>query len=191
NGDRIAEPNETFVVNLSSPNAVITDGQGVGTILDDDPHININAVARKEGNSGTTPFVFTVSLWAAYDIPVTVSFATVNGSATAGSDYQPTSGTLTIPAGQTTGTITVLVNGDRLPEPNETFFVKLSDLNYGVIAGGVGVGTILDDEPRISIGNVAKAEGRKNQTPLLTFTVTRSPAYDQALPVSCRTQGRP
>jgi Calx-beta domain-containing protein len=48
---------------------------------------------------------------------VSVNYATADGSATAGSDYQAASGTLTIPAGQTTGTITVLVNGDRLGEP--------------------------------------------------------------------------
>ena len=70
--------------------------------------------AVTEGNTGTRPATFTVSLSAAYDVPVTVNYATANGTATAGSDYQAASGTLTIPAGQTSGTITVLVNGDRL-----------------------------------------------------------------------------
>lgn len=65
-----------------------------------------------------------------------------NGSATAGSDYQAASGTLTIPAGQTSGTITVLVNGDRLGEPNETFVVNLSAPTNATIADGQGVGTI-------------------------------------------------
>ena len=45
----------------------------------------------------------------------------------------------------------------------------------------------MDDEPRISIGTVTKAEGRKNQTTLFTFTVTLSAAYDQAVTVSYRT----
>src|SRR4029077_19732694 len=92
---------------------------------------------------------FTVRLSVAYDVPVTFGYATANGSAMAGSDYHAASGTLTIPAGQTGGTIAVLMNGDRLGEPNETFFVNLNGLNYGVIAGGQGVGTIVDDEPRI------------------------------------------
>jgi hypothetical protein len=168
-------------------NAGIAGGQGVGTIVDDEPRVNIHDVAKNEGNTGTTPFVFTVSLSAAYDIPVTIDFATANGSATAGSDYQATSGTLTIPAGQTTGTITVLVYGDRLPEPNETFFVTPSNLNYGVIANSWATGTILNDEPRISIGNVAKAEGRKDHTTQFTFTVTLSTAYDQPVTMSFRT----
>ena len=82
-------------------NATIADGQGIGTILDDEPRISINDVTVTEGNTGTRPITFTVSLSAAYDVPVTVHYATANGTATAGSDYQAASGTLTIPAGQT------------------------------------------------------------------------------------------
>jgi hypothetical protein len=65
--------------------------------------------------------------------------------------------------------------------------VTLSNLNYGTIASSGATGTILDDEPRISIGNVAKAEGRKGHTTLFTFTVTLSAAYDQAVTLSFRT----
>jgi large repetitive protein len=124
----------------------------------------------------------------AYDVPVTVGYATANGTATAGSDYQAASGTLTIPAGQTSGTITALVNGDRLVEPSEkTFFVNLSNLNYGGIADGQGVGTIVDDEPRISISDVTRKEGNGKKTTLFTFTVSLSAAYDQAVTMSFRT----
>lgn len=188
NGDRLGEPSETFGVNLSSPtNATVSDGQGVGTILDDEPRVSISDVSKKEGNSGLTAFSFTVSLSAPYDVPVTIGYSTTNGTATASSDYQASSGTLTIPAGQTSGTITVQAIGDRLPEPNETFFVNLSNSNYGVVVDGQGVGTILDDEPRISIGDVSKKEGKKGQTTLFTFTVTLSAAYDQAVTMSFRT----
>ena len=188
NGDRLAEPNETFVVNLSSPtNATVAAGQGVGTIVDDEPRISIGDMSKKEGNSGLTTFAFTVSLSVAYDVPVTVAYATANGTATAGGDYRAATGTLTIPAGQTSGTITVQVIGDRLAEPNETFFVNLGNPNYGVITRGQGVGTILDDEPRISIGDVTKSEGKKQQTTLFTFTVTLSAAYDQPVTMSFRT----
>jgi hypothetical protein len=188
NGDRLAEANETFTVNLSAPiNATIADGTGVGTIVDDEPRISIGDTTVTEGNTGSTSATFTVTLSAAYDVPVSVNYATSDGTATAGSDYQAASGTLTIPAGQTTGTITVLVNGDRLAEPNETFFVNLSAPNYGVITDGQGVGTILDDEPRISISDVTKKEGKKNQTTLFTFTVTLSAAYDQAVTMSFQT----
>src|SRR6185436_19975209 len=93
-----------------------------------------------------------------------VSYATPDSSATAGSDYQAASGTLTIPAGQTTGTITVLVNGDRLAEPNESFFVNLSSATNATIVDGQGVGTVLDDEPRISINDVRTKESNSGLT---------------------------
>jgi hypothetical protein len=187
-GDRLVESNKTFFVNLSNLNyGAIADGQGLGTIVDDEPRISIADVTMKEGNSGLTAFAFTVSLSVAYDVPVTVNYATANGTATAGSDYQAASGTLTIPAGQTSGTITVQVTGDRLAEPNKTFFVNLSNLNYGVIADAQGLGTIVDDEPRISISDVTKKEGNGNKTTLFVFTVTLSAAYDQPVTMSYRT----
>ena len=81
----------------------------------------------------------------------------------------------------------MLVNGDRLGEPNETFVVNLSSPTNATIADGQGQGTVVDDEPRISIGDVTKAEGKKNQTTTFTFTVTLSAAYDQAVTMSYRT----
>jgi hypothetical protein len=151
------------------------------------PKVAIGDVTVLEGNSGTTAFVFTVSLSATSNQAVSVNYATADGSATAGSDYQSTSATLTIPAGQTSGTITVLVNGDRVAEANETFFVNLSSPTNGVVSDGQGAGTILDDEPRISISDVSKKEGKKNQTTQFTFTVTLSAAYDQSVTMSFKT----
>src|SRR5262249_13834702 len=159
-------------------NATIANGTGVGTIVDDEPRVSIGDVTRTEGNTGTTQFAFTVTLSAVYDAPVTVSFATADGTAAGGSDYQATSGTLTIPAGQTSGTISVLGNGDRLGEPNETFFVNLSAATNANILDSQAIGTIIDDEPHISITDVSKYEGRRGQTTYFTFTVTLSAAYD-------------
>lgn len=187
-GDRIAEPNETFAVNLTgATNATIAAGQGIGTIYDDEPRISITDATVNEGNTGTRPINFAVSLSMAYDVSVTISYVTANGTAAAGSDYQAKSGTLTIPSGQTSGIITVQVSGDRVAESNETFFLNLSNPNYGTISDGQGVGTILDDEPRISIGDVSKKEGKKNQTTQFTFTVTLSAAYDQPVIMSFST----
>jgi Calx-beta domain len=187
-GDRLAEANETFFVNLSAPtNATIADGQGAGTIVDDEPRISIGDRTVTEGNTGSTSATFTVTLSAAYDVNVSVNYATANGTATAGSDYQAASGTLTFAPGETSKTVTVQVFGDRLGEWNETFFVNLSSPTNGVVTDGQGAGTVLDDEPRISIGTVSKAEGRKNHTTLFTFTVKLSAAYDQAVTMSFRT----
>src|SRR5262249_53080867 len=95
--------------------------------------------------------------------------------------------TLTSAPGETSKTTPVPVNGDRLAESNETFSVNLSGATNATIADGQGTGTILDDEPRISIGDVSKKEGKKNQTTLFTFTVTLSAAYDQPVMMSFRT----
>jgi probable HAF family extracellular repeat protein len=149
-GDRVGEPNETFVVNLSQPtNAIILgDGQGVGTIVDNEPRISIGDVARTEGDSGNTLFVFTVTLSAAYDAPVTVNFRTANGTATAGQDYDAQSGTLTVAPGETSKTITIVVRGDKKREADETFFVDLAGALGALILDGRGGGTILDDDQR-------------------------------------------
>jgi hypothetical protein len=108
-------------------------------------------------------------------------------TASAGSDYAAASGTVTINPGETGKTITVLVNGERLGEVNETFSVNLSQATNGFLSDGQGVGTIVDGEPRISIRDVTKSEGKKGNTTVFTFTVTLSAAYDQAITMSFRT----
>jgi len=105
---------------------------------------------RLEGNSGTTPFVFTVTLSAASASTVTVNYATADGTATAGSDYLATSGTLTFNPGVTTQPITVSVIGDTTVEPNETFFVNLSSPSNATIATGQGTGTIVNDDGAVA-----------------------------------------
>jgi probable HAF family extracellular repeat protein len=151
------------------------------------PQITISDVTITEGNTGTRAATFSVTLSEASSQPVSIAYATADGTATGGSDYQAASGTLIIPAGQTAGTITVLVNGDRIAEPNETFFMNLSGATNGVISDSQGVATIIDDEPRISISDAAKKEGKRGQTTLFTFTVSLSAAYDQPVTMSFKT----
>src|SRR5439155_14086763 len=134
------EPEEAFFVNLSNPvNAQFTDGQGAGTIRNDDATLSINNVTQFEGNAGTTPFSFTVSIPFASINTVTVHFATADGTATAAdNDYRPTSGDLTFNPGETTKTVTVLVNGDMTSEPDETYFVNLSNPSNATLATSAG-----------------------------------------------------
>src|SRR5262245_27453489 len=110
------------------------------------PPLAISDVSILEGNTGLNAFVFALSLSAPSTQTMSVSYATADGSATAGSDYQAAAGTLTIPAGETTGAITVLVNGDRLAELDETFVVNLSAPTNATIADGRGTGTIVNDD---------------------------------------------
>jgi hypothetical protein len=181
NGDTTVEPDETFFVNLSAPvGATILDGQGQGTIINDDvaavPTITINDVSQNEGNSGTTNFVFTVSLSSTAN--ATVNFATADGTATAGSDYAANSGTVTFTSGgPLTQTITVVVNGDTTVEPNETFFVNLSGASGATIADNQGVGTIINDDsaPTLAVNDASVVEGNTGFSNLV-FTVSLSSA---------------
>jgi len=150
-GDTRNEANETFFVNLSTPsNTTIADGQGQGTILNDDAgaSLSINDVTVTEGNTGTTSAVFTVTLSTASSQTVTVNYATADGKATAGSDYTATAGTLTFTPGTTSQTITVAVLGDTVKESTETFYVNLSNATNATIASGRGRGSILDDDKK-------------------------------------------
>lgn len=190
NGDRVGESDETFAVYLTGTTVgLINNYEAYATIMNDDSLVSISGGGTiVEGNTGTKSVTFTVTLSIASDAPVTVTYATANGTATlAGADYRAASGTLTFTPGQTSKTLTVLVNGDRLAEADEYFYVNLTGVTGAGIANGSAFATIRDDEPRISIGDVSKAEGKKGQSTLFTFTVTLSAAYDQAVTMSFRT----
>jgi hypothetical protein len=149
-GETAQEPNETFFLNLAdADNAVILDGQGVGTITDDDrPTISINDAQVTEGTSGTTKtMTFTVTLSKAGTSSITVQYATANDTAVAPGDYTAKSGTLTFSVGQVSKPITVTIKGDNVAECTESFVVNLSNATNASIADGQGVGTIVTDEP--------------------------------------------
>ncbi len=151
-GDALDEVNESFFVNLSGPNyATLAVGQerGKGTISDNDaiPKLSIGNLTVTEGNSGTLDVVFTVKLSAASGLAVTVDYATVNGSATAGSDYNSTNGSLTFNPGETTKTITVSILGDSVHEQlSKAFSLGLSNALNALFANSQGIGTILDND---------------------------------------------
>jgi hypothetical protein len=147
-GDTAIENDETLTVTLSGGGGVtLADAQGLGTLTNDDfPTLAIGDVTLNEGNSGTTNAVFTVSASAPSPQTITVNYATANGTATAGSDYAGQTGNLTFTAGQTSKTITVVVNGDTTMEPNETFVVNLSAPGKAALADAQGQGTITSDD---------------------------------------------
>ena len=148
NGDTTSEANETFFLNLSSPvNATLGDNQGQVTINDDDPPlITIDDVAVVEGNSGTAPAVLTLRLSRATNQTVSVSLVTQNGTATGSVDYVPTGGSISWPPGTTTVNAPLSVNGDTVPEGNETFFLNLSNPVNGVFGDNQGEVRIMDDD---------------------------------------------
>jgi len=111
------------------------------------PLITVVNTSRSEGNSrGITNLNFSVTLNKVFFRDVSVSYATADNTALAGSDYVATSGTLIIPAGSTTGTITVMVNADLVFESNELFILTLSNAVNGLLVRSTVTGTILNDD---------------------------------------------
>ncbi|MGQ0680586.1 MAG: CAP domain-containing protein [Actinomycetota bacterium] len=110
------------------------------------PSASINDRSVTEGSFGYKYLSFTVSLSAAMPSSGSVRFATSNGTASAGSDYFSSNGTINLPAGTTKATLKLIVIGDRVREANETFKVTLSSPANLTVADGLGIGTILNDD---------------------------------------------
>jgi hypothetical protein len=147
--DTTDEPDESFLVNLSAPfDATIEDGQAVGTIPDDDPapNVSVDDLVVKEGNAGTVAVTFAVKLSKASAKPISVDYATADGSAKAPADYRSVSGKLAFAPGAVQKTVVVRVVGDRLVEPDETFSLVLSNPMDTFLLHGAGQATIRNDD---------------------------------------------
>jgi Calx-beta domain len=115
--------------------------------------LSIADASGPEGDTGTRPLAFPVTLSAANksDTAVSVSYRTQNETARAGEDYVSAQGELEFARGETTKTIEVQVNGDRAVEPDEFFSLVLFDPIGATIAepGGTGTGTIQNDDQNV------------------------------------------
>jgi hypothetical protein len=181
-GDLLVEPDEMFIVTLSIPtDATLGVATAAGTILNDDASLAIAAMdaQKAERNSGSTPFLFTVTRTGDTSRTASVQYAvTGSGSAPANAaDFagnQLPGGTVQFAANETTQTISIQVAGDMLVEPDETFTVTLSNATGATIDAGTAVGTILNDDISLSVSaaDANKAEGNSGSTPF-TFIVTR------------------
>ncbi|MCL1560583.1 putative Ig domain-containing protein [Xanthomonas nasturtii] len=192
--DAMVEANETIVYTVGTGTGY-APGSPVSAsaiIVNDDtlPALSINDVSVNEGNAGTTNTTFTVSLsQPAGTGGVSFDIATADGTATAGVDYVVASlSGQSIPAGSSSATFTVLVNGDTLSEPNETFFVNVSNVSGASVGDGQGLGTIVNDDaaPSLSIDDISVNEGNSGTT-TATFTVSLSAANGQTVTVNYAT----
>ncbi|MEY3895103.1 MAG: hypothetical protein RLZZ214_622, partial [Verrucomicrobiota bacterium] len=150
-GDTTEEANETFTLNLSNPSSgvALAYASATGTITNDDVviHVSTNSPSAYEGDSGSSPVVFTITLNPAAVTPVSLSVVTQNGSAVAGSDYQSLSQTVNFASGETQKTVVVQVIGDQTEETSESFVLLLSNPSGGlVIDTPSATGTIFDND---------------------------------------------
>jgi hypothetical protein len=127
---------------FAASTGTLTGGQVVRPL----PTLVVTNESVSEGDSGTKTMTFSVTLSAASNLAVTVKFATADESATAGSDYEAATGTLTFNPGETTKTVSVNITGDLTNEFDETLLLNLSEPTNAGIADGQGVGTITNDD---------------------------------------------
>jgi hypothetical protein len=143
-----------FYLSLSSPTGglVLADGQGAATIVDEEGPVtaHIANTGVLEGDTGTSPLTYTVTLSAAPAAGqnFTLRVATANGTATAGSDYTalPLT-TISFAAGETSKTVNVTISGDTTVEPTETVLLNLSAPTGGLtLADTQATGEIRTDD---------------------------------------------
>ena len=196
-GDSKFERDEAFFVNLSSPTgATLADGQGLGTILNDDaaPTLSFSSSnSVQEGNvtADDRKVSFTISLSAFSGVDVTGTINTTSGTATEGTDFLSADGiAFSIPAGQTQATILVSVIEDTTFEADEQFAITATATDPSTVSNSIanGTGTILNDDapPTLSINDVTANEGISGITSY-TFTVTLSASPSSNVTVTVNT----
>ena len=143
-----------------------------------------------EGDAGIVNHAFTVSLSRAVQVDTTVTWTVSGEPADFPNSVLPT-GTLTIRAGQTTGTVMVPVRGDLVDELNDTFQVTLSNpIGVAVLGTSTATSTILNDDKVVSIaGPVAGVAEGNAGTSAHTFTVSLSSAATVATTVAWAVTG--
>ncbi len=204
-GDTLTEDDETFSFAVGTvTGAFVARSTGTAVIIDNDPlltplhrYLTISDTAVTEGNSGTTPAVFTVKLDAASTAAVSVNWATCLGrfgsygycaDESTTNDYVPDAGTLVFAAGETSKTVTVNVLGDTIGEANEALTVVLADPVGAFLVNPYGQGSILDDDqlPVVTVGNATVDELDADSVDA-TVVVALSKASTEPVMVDVRT----
>ena len=179
------ESDESFFLDLAlADGATLARGAALITIRDDDTAAGLG-IGNAAATEGTSAVSFTVTLASAIAADVTVDYETVDGSAIAGSDYTETSGTLTIAAGDTSGTIEVPILDDTTDESIETFGLRLSNATNVTAPADPATATITDDdsEPSLSVDDASAPEDGGT----LMFTITLSDASGRPVTVKYNT----
>ncbi len=172
--DAIDEDDETVVLSLTGARLglQIDRAQAIGTVADDDgaPTVSVESRTIDEGGTSLTDTPVTFRLSKPSGKEVVATYATLAGSASAGSDYVESSAVIRFAPGETEDVVHLSVTGDTEQEPTETFAVQLSDATNAEI-GAAGTVRILDDEVLVvnATGSTV-VEGSP-----VEFTITVSP----------------
>ena len=163
------------------------------------PTLSVGDSSVAEGNGGAT-LSFPVTLSRPFAVATSAHFVATDGTAKAGTDYRATSGTVTVPAGSTTATVTVQVLSDKTREADETIGVTLSAPNHATIADGSAVGTIVNDDTAVGFGLRRATHHRVRAVvstlpgaagaPVTVFRVLKSGATKKVLSTTLNGSGR-
>ncbi len=179
-GDTRFEADEVLYLDLSDATGVELTQARVPLTIENDDTLRISAAPQSmvEGASGSQSLHFTVGLSQALEEPITISYLTRNLTASAGSDYQAASGTLTFAAGETSKGLDITLFGDVVVELDESFELVLSGPSGLDVTGLTTTGTLINDDlALISISPAGVNEGNSGTTDL-AFSVR----LDHAVP---------
>ncbi|MEC7556086.1 MAG: choice-of-anchor Q domain-containing protein [Planctomycetota bacterium] len=191
NGDLSVEPTETFFVDLSSPTgAELFGSQAIVTILNDDTAVAIDDATVIEGDSGQVQLDYTVRLVQPIDTPVqiTVEVETNDGTAVSGLDYTAVTPTTLVfndptdPA-QLSQTVSVFVDGDLIPEPDEIVYLDVVSTTVNV-SDGRGDGVIQNDDAELTVGDQPTIDEGANLLGPHAVDFPVSLTYASAVPVT-------
>jgi hypothetical protein len=195
--DTIVEGNETINLTLSGPTGGATLGSqttAVLTIQDDDVAqpgvLQFSTSAYSVNENGGTATI-TVTRSGGSNVPVSVSYATSDGTATAGSDYTAVSGTLNFGVGETSKTFTIPILDDSLVEGNETVNLTLSNPTGGATLGSQTTATLTIQDDEVAQPGVLQfstsAYSVNENGGTATINVTRTSGSNVAVSVSYTT----
>jgi len=175
-------PTNTQTMSLTASEDVNgATSSGTGTITDDEvqpPILNIGSATLREGDTGKRAVKLTVTLNKPSTQTISVRYATVNGTATAGSDYKAKSGALTFRPKAVSASIAISVAGDTATEPDESFSVALSQPMNALLGNATGTVTILNDDGpsaagvEATVSDVSLYEGGGGKTSKVSFVIS-------------------
>ncbi|MEO8196126.1 MAG: carboxypeptidase regulatory-like domain-containing protein [Thermoanaerobaculia bacterium] len=176
--DAVDEDDETFYLRLASASgATIADDEAVITIADDDDnHLTIADVQLAEGTDTPVQMTFTVQLSSPVIEAAEVQFHTEDITAAAGTDYQTSSGTLSIPPGASSATVVVDLLPDADVEPPESFRLVVTQATGVTLDDPEAIGTLLDDDLTVTIADLALPEGNSGLLPWIFPVTLNAPA---------------
>ncbi len=195
-GDKVEEVDERFRVVLSDSSGVLIGDKEANAVIKDDDYagkISVSDVSVVEGNSASTSARVQVSFSQPALHDISVNYATQNGTASAGSDYSETRGTLLFKPGRLVLTVLVTLIGDTVIESDEDCFVNI--LVTGLpVQKSRSVLTIVNDDAEplpsdlsVSVADVAVSEGNSGQN-IALFTVQLNQPAPRPIDVDYATQ---